>query len=116
MTIKSISDIPNALFFNLKNWAESSSSNWNLLIGIGMIIMLLGIILVYTYTKKIGKEDEHSQRIYYISAIAMLITIVFCDIIFPKDYMWNQFFLYKYGLAFVVSGLSLAYQYRKQFL
>jgi len=102
MVIKSLSDIPSALFY--------------LLLGIGMLLLIFGIALVYVYTKKIGKEDEHSQKIYYISVNAMLLTIVFLDILFPKDYMWNQFFLYKYALAFIVSGLSLVYQYRKQFL
>jgi membrane-associated HD superfamily phosphohydrolase len=116
MVIKSLSDIPSALFYRLKTWAEYSNANWNLLLGIGMLLLIFGIALVYVYTKKIGKEDEHSQKIYYISVNAILLTIVFLDILFPKDYMWNQFFLYKYALAFIVSGLSLVYQYRKQFL
>ena len=96
MVIKSLSDIPSALFYRLKTWAEYSNANWNLLLGIGMLLLIFGI--------------------YYISVNAMLLTIVFLDILFPKDYMWNQFFLYKYALAFIVSGLSLVYQYRKQFL
>lgn len=115
MKIKSISDTPNAAFYSLKTWAESSSSNWNILIGLGSILLLTGVITIYFYTKKIGKEDEYSQKIYYKASLAMLLTIVICDILFPKTYMWNQFFMFKYALAFIVAGISMAIQYRKDF-
>ena len=67
MKIKAISDIPNAAFYSLKTWAESSSMNLNMLVGIGFILIIIGAILVYFYTKKIGKEDEYSRKIYYKS-------------------------------------------------
>lgn len=35
MKIKSISDIHNAIFHPLKSWAEQSTGNWNILIGVG---------------------------------------------------------------------------------
>ncbi|EAR63134.1 hypothetical protein B14911_05446, partial [Bacillus sp. NRRL B-14911] len=40
MEIKSISDIPNALFYPLKTWAEQSSGNWNILVGIGFLLLI----------------------------------------------------------------------------
>ena len=115
MKIKAISDIPNAAFYSLKTWAESSSTNLNMLVGIGFILIIIGAILVYFYTKKIGKEDEYSRKIYYKSTVAMLWTIVICDIIFPKTYMWNQFFMFKYALALIIAGISMSLQYRKEF-
>ncbi|MDT2388976.1 hypothetical protein ABQD95_14355, partial [Enterococcus avium] len=110
MKIKAISDIPNAAFYSLKTWAESSSTNLNMLVGIGFILIIIGAILVYFYTKKIGKEDEYSRKIYYKSTVAMLWTIVICDIIFPKTYMWNQFFMFKYALALIIAGLKFQVQ------
>lgn len=115
MAIKSISDIPNVAFYSLKSWAESSTTNWNRLIGFGIFLLVIGVILLWTYSKKIGKEDEYSQRIYYIACASALLTIVFCDIIFPKTYMWHQFFLFKYALAFIVSSISMAVNYHKDF-
>lgn len=115
MEIRSLMDIPASLFYSLKVWAEQSPGNWNLLVGSGMLIMLIGVIITVFYTKKIGKEDEYSKSIYYKATIVMLSTIVWCDIIFPKTYMWNQFFLFKYGLAFLFCGMRLMYQYRKDF-
>lgn len=50
MKIKAISDIPNAAFYSLKTWAESSSTNLNMLVGIGFILIIIGAILVYFYT------------------------------------------------------------------
>ena len=100
MKIKAISDIPNAAFYSLKTWAESSSTNLNMLVGIGFILIIIGAILVYFYTK---------------STVAMLWTIVICDIIFPKTYMWNQFFMFKYALALIIAGISMSLQYRKDF-
>lgn len=116
LKIKSISDIPNAVFYPLKNWATSSTNNWNILIGAGIFLLVLGGVLIWSYSKKIGREDEYSQKIYYRACISMLLTIVFCDIVFPKTYMWNQFFLFKYALAFTISGISMAINYRKDFI
>lgn len=45
----------------------------------------------------------------------MLFAIVICDILFPKTYMWNQFFMFKYAIAFIVAGISMAIHYRKDF-
>lgn len=115
MKIKSISDIPESLFNSLKIWTEASTLNFNILVGIGSIIMLAGIILGAYYYKKIGKEDEYSRGIYYKATSLMLATIFICDIFFPKTYMWNQFTLYKYAFATLVFALSLMYQYRRDF-
>lgn len=51
MKIKAISDIPNAAFYSLKTWAESSSTNLNMLVGIGFILIIIGAILVYFCVK-----------------------------------------------------------------
>jgi hypothetical protein len=45
----------------------------------------------------------------------MLVAIIACDMFFPRGYLVNQFFMFKYGIAFFVSGLYLFLQYRKDF-
>src|SRR5699024_906550 len=103
----------NFSFESLRIWAEKDPGNWNLLIGIGFGLLIVGVILLLRYLFKMGKKDERTVAIDLQSAYIMLIIIILCDIIFPKEYMWQIFFLYKYGLAFVVAGIYLWIRYRK---
>jgi len=115
MQIKSISDIPNAIFYPLKTWAEQSTGNWNILIGVSTLLFMCSVIFAYVFYKKIGQEDERTNKIFLKSSYYMLMAIILCDILFPKDYMWNTFFLLKYALAFLTGGIYLAVQYKKDF-
>ncbi|SFG86347.1 hypothetical protein SAMN02982927_03015 [Sporolactobacillus nakayamae] len=86
-----------------------------MLIGSGFILLLVGVILTCVFQKKIGKTDERTMQIALKSALIMLCVIILCDIIFPKDYMWQIFFLFKYSLTFLASGIYLAVRYKKDF-
>lgn len=114
LTIKS-TDISNAIFSPLKSWAEQSTGNWNILIGVGFLLLMGSAIFTYVCYKKIGQDDERTNKIFLKSCYYMLLVIVLCDIIFPKEYMWNIFFLFKYTLAFLASGIYMAVQYKKDF-
>jgi hypothetical protein len=116
MKFESISEISNKIFYPLKIWAEESTGNWNMLIGIGIVLLLVGGILTYVFQKKMGKADERTNQINLKSALIMLGGVVFCDVIFPKEYMWQIFFLFKYSLAFFASAIYLAVRYKKDFL
>ncbi|WIY58937.1 DUF2178 domain-containing protein [Bacillus arachidis] len=115
MEIKSISDIPNAIFYPLKSWAEQSTGNWNILVGIGYLLLMGSLIFAYVFYKKIGKDDERTNTIFLKSSCFMLCAIMLCDIIFPKDYMSNVFYLFKYALAILAAGICMAIQYKKDF-
>ncbi|MCY8463606.1 DUF2178 domain-containing protein [Bacillus atrophaeus] len=116
MKIKSISEISYTIFYPLKTWAEKSTGNWNMLLGIGIILLLVGGILTYVFQKKLGKADERTNQISLKSTLIMLCGVILCDVIFPKEYMWQIFLLFKYSLAFFASGIYLAVQYKKDFL
>jgi predicted permease len=113
MTSESIS---NTIFSPLKIWAEKSNGNWNTLIVSGIVLLLVGGILIFVYRHKMGKADERTNQIYLKSAFIMLGGVVLCDLIFPKEYMWQIFFLFKYSFAFFASGVYLAVRYKKDFL
>lgn len=115
MKIKSLSDIPEAMFYPLKEWSEQSIGNFNLLVGIGFIFVMFSAIFVVTYSIKMGKSDERTLLISLKSAYIMLVAIIACDMFFPRGYLVNQFFMFKYGIACFVSGLYLFLQYRKDF-
>jgi hypothetical protein len=112
MTPESIS---NTIFSPLKTWTEESNGNWNMLILSGIVLLLVGGILVFVYRNKMGKADERTSHIYLKSAFIMLGGVVLGDLIFPKEYMWQIFFLFKYSFAFLASGIYLAVRYRKDF-
>ena len=107
--------ITNTIFEPLKIWVEESNSNWNMLIGIGFVLLIVGVIMLFAYTFKMGKGDERTSQIQLKCALIMLIGIILCDTIFPKDYMWQIFFLFKYAIAFIASGIYLAVRYTKDF-
>ncbi|MFJ7932691.1 DUF2178 domain-containing protein [Peribacillus sp. NPDC096448] len=115
MITKSISDIHNSIFSPLTSWAEQSTGNWNILIGIGFLLLMGSAIFGYVFYKKIGKDDERTNKIFLKSSSYMLLAVILCDIIFPKDDMWTIFFLFKYTLVFLAGGVYLAVQYKKDF-
>jgi hypothetical protein len=116
MKIESISEISNKMFYPIKTWAEESTGNWNMLLCIGIVLLLVGGITTYVFQKKLGKADERTKQIALKSTFIMLCGIVLFDLIFPKTYMWEIFFLYKYSLAFIASGIYLAVRYKKDLL
>ena len=116
MITKFFSDIHNAIFLPLKAWAEQSTGNWSILIVVGFLLVMGSAIFAYVMHKMNGLDDERTNIISLKSAYYVLGVIVLCDMIFPKDYMWNIFFLFKYGLAFLAGGIYLAVQYKKDFL
>lgn len=55
MKIKSISDIHNAIFHPLKLWAEQSTGNWNILIGVGFYCSWVVRFLPMYFIRRLGK-------------------------------------------------------------
>jgi hypothetical protein len=115
MNIKSLSDIPEAVFYPLKTWADQSIGNFNLFIGLSFLFVVISAIFVITYSIKIGRSDERTTLISLKSAYAVLVAIIVCDMIFPRNYLINQFFMLKYGIACFTGGMYLFLQYRKDF-
>ncbi len=112
MKIKSILE---SIFYPLKIWAEQSTGNWNILVGTGFLLLIASMIIVFVYSKKIGNEDERTNKIFLKGSNYMLLALVLCDVIFPKEYMWQIFFLFKYSISFLVTGIFLFLQYKKDF-
>ncbi|WP_449355513.1 DUF2178 domain-containing protein [Virgibacillus natechei] len=116
MKNESISEkITHTIFDPLRTWVEESTGNWNILIVSGFALLIVGLILLFVYFVKMGKPDERTYQIQLQSTLIMLLIIVFCDVIFPKDYMWQIFFLFKYAFAFIATGIYLAVRYKKDF-
>ncbi|PRR97897.1 DUF2178 domain-containing protein [Bacillus sp. NMCN6] len=113
--MKNKGDLTNTIFYPLKTWVEASAGNWNLLLGIGFVLLLVGLILTVVLLKQMGKADERTNQIALKGCLCMLFGVILCDVIFPKEYMWQIFFLFKYALATLASGIYLAVRYKKDF-
>lgn len=101
----------NSLFYPLKKWAEESPSNYNLLIGLSFVFVMLAVIFFIVITIKIGRKDERTSKISLYSAYTMLMALVVCDIVFPKGYLAETFFMLKYGIACLSGGIYLVSRY-----
>ncbi|MCF6419733.1 MAG: DUF2178 domain-containing protein [Furfurilactobacillus sp.] len=115
MQIKSLSDIPDALFWPLKQWVEQSNLNLNILVGFSLILIVLITLGWSIMTRKIGKvQDERTAKIYLTASSIMLSANLACDIIFPTDYLMNQFRMIKYIIMFLAGLIYLFTKYRKE--
>lgn len=109
-------EITEKIFHPFKIWVEKSNDNWNLMIGGGFVLMIIGLLLLVVYKSKIGKPDERTSSIYLKCSYTMFFIVIILDMIFPKEYMWQIFFLFKYSLAFISGGIYLAVRYKQDFL
>lgn len=85
-----------------------------MLLGVGFLLIIIGVALMYLYTKRIGEMDERTNEIHLKSAYVLLLAIILLDIALPKEYMWQIFFLFKYGTAFIASGAYMAIRHHKE--
>lgn len=115
MKIKSVSDIPSALFYNLKTWSEASSTNFNILVGVSTLLLCLAILGYILLARRIGESDERTNGIYKNFAFILLIVFLICDVLFPRTYLTNQFLVYKYALALIAGDIYLLIQYRRDY-
>lgn len=108
--------ITEKIFHPFKIWVEESTDHWNMMIVGGLGLIIIGVILLFVYRSKIGKTDERTSPIYLKCTYIMFAVVTLLDCIFPKEYMWQLFFLFKYSLAFIAGGIYLAIRYKKDFL
>ncbi|EGO9139016.1 DUF2178 domain-containing protein, partial [Enterococcus faecalis] len=100
-------------FNALNEWSEKSIGNYNLLIGVGFLLVMISSITLVYLLLKLGQRDERTTKIHLNVCCYMLVTIVLCDLFFPKEYMQNILFLFKYALAFSISLIYLLKKYKQ---
>lgn len=59
-TDPTIGKLLNSIFYPLKIWIEASNNNWNMNLGFSFLLLLLGILLIYT-SLKIGNYGERTN-------------------------------------------------------
>ncbi|MDR9868643.1 DUF2178 domain-containing protein [Lactococcus cremoris] len=113
MKNENINTFSESLFYSLKEWAEGSANNYNILLGLSFIFVMSSVVFFVTISTKIGKKDERTTKISLYSAYCVLITLIICDIIFPKGYLIQPFFMLKYGFSCLVGGIYCLLKYIK---
>lgn len=114
MKIHSISDIPNWLFFPIKQWVDQSHAHLEIFMGIAILIALASFFVTWIMVKKIGRQDERTAPIYLKSLEAGFIVLLICEFLFPNDYLIDQFRLYKYAFSLLAGGIYLLKDYQKE--
>ncbi len=59
-TDPTLGKLSNSIFYPLKTSIEASNNNWNITLGCSFLLLLLGILLIYT-SPKIGNSGERTN-------------------------------------------------------
>ncbi|QDP40266.1 6-aminohexanoate hydrolase [Radiobacillus deserti] len=104
----------------LNNWMLESSQNFNMIVGLTMVMYVGSIAVLIFIGKKFGRPDERTNTIYFKITSCMFMTQLIMNSIFISlvdrdiDY-FRQFFLLFQGIVFVVGAIYSYSLYKKDF-
>ncbi|WP_057915596.1 hypothetical protein [Peribacillus muralis] len=104
----------------LNNWMLESSQNFNVIVGLTMVLYAGSLVVLWYIGKKFGKPDERTNAIYLKIISCMFTTQIIMNAIFISlvdrniEY-FRQFFILFQGLVFLVGAIYAFRLYRKEF-
>lgn len=103
----------------LDTWLDKGS-NFNLFIGIVILIGAVSLVIYTYFLNKIGKKDEYSLQIRLNVTNKMFITLIILFIAFifvvPKDIVYYKQLIYLcFSITALVGAISAAYYYIRDF-
>ncbi|WP_047981912.1 hypothetical protein [Ornithinibacillus contaminans] len=104
----------------LNEWMLESTTNFNIIAGITMLVYAGSILSLFIISKKFGKPDERTNGIYLKIIVCMFVTQLIMNSIFISwvdrdiDY-FRQFFILFQGIVFLVGAVYSFILYRKDF-
>ncbi|MBS5954530.1 MAG: hypothetical protein KIB53_11970 [Paraclostridium bifermentans] len=102
----------------LNNWLGSSTSNFNVFVGITMGIVILSLIVMFYFGHKIGKSDERTYIIHLKIYRVMFVTIL---LLLSVLINWSDGSYFRQHISLVISltflsgAVASVYQYNKDF-
>ncbi|MDQ6600871.1 6-aminohexanoate hydrolase [Bacillus salipaludis] len=104
----------------LNKWMLESSNNFNIIVGITMVLYLGSLTVLLLIRKKFGKPDERTNGIYLKITSCMFLTQLIMNSIFISQVDRNieyfrQFFLLFQGVVFLIGAVYSYGLYRKDF-
>lgn len=104
----------------LNNWMLESTNNFNIIVGLTMVLYVGSLIAQFYFSNKIGKPDERTNAIYLKTISCMFTTQLILNGIFitfvDRDIEYfRQFFILFQGIVFLVGAIYMIRLYRKDF-
>lgn len=114
MKIHSFSDIPEKLFWPLKQWLDADINHFNMMIGVGLLLILIAFVWLFVLTRLLGRTDERSRLIYLKAVAYGLIAYAICKIIFPDEYLNQQFDVYAVIIGLLIGDGFIQLTYLRE--
>jgi multisubunit Na+/H+ antiporter MnhB subunit len=104
----------------LNNWMLESSRNFNIIVGLTMILHAGSIFALIYFSKKIGKPDERTNAIYLkvtscMFTTQMIMIALFISLVDNNIEYFRQLFILFEGIVFLVGAIYAFRLYRKDF-
>jgi multisubunit Na+/H+ antiporter MnhB subunit len=102
----------------LNNWMLESSQNFNVIVGLTMILHAGSICMLIYISKKFGKPDERTNAIYLkitscMFTTQMVMITIFISLVDNNIEYFRQLFILFEGLVFLVGAIYAFRLYRK---
>jgi hypothetical protein len=104
----------------LNNWMLQSSQNFNVIVGLTMVLNVGSLLVLLYIGNKYGKPDERTNAIYLkiISCMfttQLIINGIFISLVDRNIEYFRQFFILFQGIVFLVGAIYAFRLYRKDF-
>jgi hypothetical protein len=104
----------------LNNWMLKSAQNFNVIVGLTMVLYLGSLVVLWYISNKFGKPDERTNAIYLkiISCMfttQLIMNAIFISLVNRDIEYFRQFFILFQGNVFLVGAIYAYRLYRKDF-
>ncbi|MEQ2527269.1 6-aminohexanoate hydrolase [Robertmurraya yapensis] len=104
----------------LNNWMLESSQNFNIVVGLTMVLYVGSLLVLFYIGKKFGKPDERTNGIYLKISSCMfttqlIVSAIFISLVDRNIEYFRQFFILFQAIVFIVGAIYAFRLYRKDF-
>jgi hypothetical protein len=104
----------------LNDWMLESSRNFNVIVGLTMILHVVSIFTLIYIGKKFGKPDERTNAIYLkitscMFTTQMIMITIFISLVDNNMEYFRQLFILFEGIVFLVGAIYSFRLYRRDF-
>ncbi|MRG86000.1 6-aminohexanoate hydrolase [Salinibacillus xinjiangensis] len=104
----------------LNNWMLESSKNFNVIVGLTIVLYAGSLLVLWYIGNKFGKPDERTNNIYLkiISCMfttQLIMNAIFISLVDRNIEYFRQFFILFQGIVFLIGAIYAFRLYRKDF-
>ncbi len=104
----------------LNNWMLESSKNFNVIVGLTMVLYAGSLLVLLYIGNKFGKPDERTNAIYLkiiscMFSTQLIMNAIFISFVDRNIEYFRQFLILFHGIVFLVGAIYALRLYRKDF-